>query len=62
MQKIVSNENSSNDLNLTGSPLRDTCDIDYIDDSMDSLLDWNNLWTEEDETYHPISLIRAQYV
>lgn len=62
LKKTASDENNSNDLNLTGSPLRDTCDIDYINDSMDSLLGWNYLWTEEDETYRPISIIRAQYV
>lgn len=61
-KKKVSNENNSNDLNLTGSPLRDTCDIDYINESMDSSLGWNNLWAEEDESYRPISIIRAQYV
>lgn len=61
-KKRVPNEDSSNDLNLTGSPLRDTCDIDYINDSVDSFLGWNNLWTEEDESFRPISIVRAQYV
>lgn len=61
-KKHLSDENGSNDLNLTGSPLRDTCNIDYIDDSMDQSLGWTYFWAEEDETYRPIPFIRAQYV
>lgn len=62
LSKQASNEHDSRNLNLTGSPLRDTCDIDCINESMDSLLGWNYAWTEEEESYHPLPISRSQYV
>lgn len=49
------------DLNLTGSPLKDSCEIDYIDDLLEDGLISLNSWTDEEESYQCISLQAAQY-
>lgn len=49
------------DLDLTGSPLRDDCEIDYIEDT-DLANSWMNLWSENDESFHAVPIIRAQLV
>lgn len=48
------------DLNLTGSPLRDNCEIDYIEEDVELASSWNNLWSEYDETYRAVPIARAQ--
>lgn len=58
----VAHDDDLDQLNLTGSPLRDSCQFDSLGDSiMDELLPKKNAWTVEEEKYHCIPLSDAQY-
>lgn len=49
-------------LNLTGSPLKDSCCFDSINESFSEPIESTKLWTDLEETYHPIKFSQAQYV
>lgn len=56
-------EIDSNLLNLTGSPLKDSCQFDLLNLSItDELMPKKNAWNDAEEKYHSISMDEAQYV
>lgn len=46
-------------LNLTGSPLKDSCDYDPIDELTEPITS-SNAWSDLEESYHPIKASQAQ--
>ncbi|XP_031631660.1 protein zwilch [Contarinia nasturtii] len=47
-------------LDLTGSPLKDSCQYDLLNDSLGDELVKKNAWKDEDERFHPIPMCEAQ--
>lgn len=53
--------NTSNLLDLTGSPLKDSCQFELLGESMaDELLPKDNAWKNEEEQYQPLTLEKSQ--
>lgn len=54
--------NSSNLLNLTGSPLKDSCQFDLLSESMteELLLSKQNAWKNDEEQYQAIAMDESQ--
>lgn len=52
----------SDQLNLTGSPLKDSCNFEQLSESFSEEFSKQNAWKDEEEKYHTISLSDAQYV
>lgn len=50
------------DLDRTGSPLKDDCDIDIIDSSFSNRMYLPNPWTDIEETYSPIDISLAREI
>lgn len=56
-------ENETNSLNLTGSPLKDSCQFDLLNLSItEELLPKKNAWNNNEERYQSIAMDKAQYV
>lgn len=60
--KRVAHDDESDLLNLTGSPLKDSCLFDSLGDSLvDGISPKKNAWNGEEEIYQCIQLSDAQY-
>lgn len=48
------------DLDLTGSPLKDTCKVELLDESYHQTIQPDTLWKDIEESYSHIPLADAQ--
>lgn len=56
---VVKNESGLHD--LTGSPLKDSCQFDsLVEESLTEVVPKQNAWNDNDETYKCIPLTEAQ--
>lgn len=63
MQREHDDENDTHLLNLTGSPLKDSCQIELLNLSItEELLPKKNAWNNDEEQYQSIAMDEAQYV
>lgn len=61
LNPIIKIENKIIDLDLTGTPLEDDCNIDVMDISFDTNKNDSNQWSRDEETYSLIPLNKARY-
>lgn len=53
-------KNESGLLDLTGSPLKDSCQFDSMSESLTEVVPKGNAWNDNDETYQCITLSETQ--
>lgn len=53
-------QHEKDNLNLTGSPLKDSCQFDSINEFLDEPIVSLNAWTDMEESFHPIKSTQAQ--
>lgn len=61
--KPIKQENDSGQkhmLDLTGSPLKDSCQFDLLNESLSEELQKKNAWNDEDETFQTVPIGDAQ--
>lgn len=57
---VHNNISDLNRLNLTGSPLKDSCNFEPLDESLHEELITKNAWNDDEETFHCIAMAEAQ--
>lgn len=53
-------EKTEPNLDLTGSPLKDSCQFELLGDSLQEIIEKKNAWNDNEESYHCIKLSEAQ--